>query len=336
MRATGGLSTAPRRPITQDMGGFRRASAFVLATAVALSIAAALARAGLPELGAWTREGITVSDVWVHNIDLLRFGGGKLRAYYMKGGQILSMTSTDDRTFVADAGVRMDAAGHPTVVRLADGRVRLYYVSTDPADGGVVRSAISDDGLAFAKEKGTRLRPGSAGQPDDSGIIHMDVLALPGGAFRMYYDAVGSIGEAPDWRGIRSAHSSDGLSFRKDPGFRIKAGDDPIAFADMVLSPFAERKRGTTKLFFSLETDRRPAERVGVYVATSQDGLSFSIKGDHPALGLDPAVGTDPGYGEGGMLGLPQDPAIIDVDGGRRLFYWQAEEGTFSAFIATP
>lgn len=315
------------------MGGLRRTLVLVI---VPLLLAGGVpARAALPELGTWTREGITVSDVWAHNIDLLRFGGGKLRAYYMKGGQILSMTSTDDRTFATDAGVRMDAAGHPTVVRLPDGRVRLYYVSTDAADGGVVRSAISDDGLAFSKEKGTRLRPGANGQPDDSGIIHMDVLALPGGGFRMYYDAVGSIGEAPDWRGIRSAHSADGLGFRKDPGFRVKAGNDPIPFADMVWSPFAERKKGTTKLFFSLETDRRPAKRAGVYVATSQDGLAFSVKADHPVLDLDPAVGTDPGYGEGGMLGLPQDPAIVDVDGGRRLFYWQAEEGTFSAFIAT-
>ena len=317
------------------MGGFRKALAGALVWA--LFAVAAPVHAALPELGTWTREGVTVSDVWVHNIDLLRAGGGKLRAYFMKGGQVLSMSSTDERTFVQDAGIRMDAAGHPAVIKLPDGLVRLYYVSTDAADGGVVRSAISDDGLTFTKEKGVRLRPGADGQPDDSGIIHMDVLALPGGGYRMYYDAVGSTGgDAPDWRGIRSAYSEDGLQWRKDAGFRVKAGKDPIPFSDLVWSPYAERKGGLTKLFFSLETDRRPAQRVGVYVATSSDGLSFSIKSDHPVLGLDPAAGTDPGYGTGGMLGLPQDPAIVDVAGGRRLFYWQAEEGTFSAFLATP
>lgn len=323
-------------PISTDMGGFYSRRLALLLLVAPLMVGSAPANAALPELGTWTREGITVSDVWVHNIDLLRFSGGRLRAYYMKSGQVLSMTATDDRTFVTDAGVRMDVAGHPTVVKLPDGRVRLYYVSTDPADGGVVRSAISDDGLGFTKEKGTRLRPGAAGRPDDSGVIHMDVLALPGGGFRMYYDAVGSVGDAPDWRGIRSAFSADGLDWQKDPGFRVKAGKDPIPFADMVWSPYAERKSGTTKLFFSLETDRRPADRAGVYVAISSDGLTFSVKADHPVLGLDPAVGSDPGYGAGGMLGLPQDPAIVDVDGGRRLFYWQAEEGTFSAFLYSP
>lgn len=47
---------------------------------------------------------------------------------------------------------------------------------------------------------------------------------------------------------------------------------------------------------------------------------------------MDPEV-TDPTYGVGGMLGLPQDPNVIEVTGGKRIFYWQAEQGTFSAFL---
>lgn len=209
----------------------------------------------------------------------------------------------------------------------------MYYVSADPLGEGAIHSATSDDGLAFTPEAGVRLRPGPPGSPDEGGIIHLSIVRRPNGGYRLYYDAVGSGGGGgSDWRGVRSARSMDGLTWRKDRGYRIRAGRSPIGFADLVWSPFVERSGRRYKLYFSLETDRKIRERVGIYLATSRYGLDFTIHAEHPVLGLDPKV-TYPRQGEGGMTGLPQDAFVIRVDGGRRLFYWQAKKWTLSAFL---
>lgn len=198
----------------------------------------------------------------------------------------------------------------------------IYYSRAD--SGGVV-SAISDDGLSFTPEAGVRLasRPGE--RP-----IHPDIVRV-GGGWRLYYDADASQpgDAAPQWLGIRSAFSEDGLSFRRERGWRITTRTAGLENASLVWSPFAERRGRKTDLLFAVETNRDPERLAGIWRARSKDSSKFKAR-PGPELGVDPAV--EPTPGPGGLSGLPQDPFVIRVPGGQRLFYWAARAGSYTAF----
>jgi len=244
---------------------------------------------------------------------------------------IRSAVSADGgRTWTEEPGIRVAGSQHHAVVRLADGRLRLYHSASGP-DGGPILSAVSEDGLEFTAEDGERLAPGDAGAPDAKAMIHPSVIRLPDGSFRMFYDAASEPEGEFDlgWNGIMSASSPDGLVWTKDAGFRVKAGKGGVSFADLVWSPFVEYENGLWKLYFSVETES--PGRVGVYLAVSDDGLRFRVQGKR-VLAREPRVGP-PTLGPGGMNGLPQDVFMIPLADGKRALYWLARKGTYSAFL---
>ena len=66
--------------------------------------------------------------------------------------EVYSSTSTDGKSWTKDPGTRKTMVTFPEVVKLSDGRYRMYFQS-----GGVIKSAISTDGLTFTDEAGTRI-----------------------------------------------------------------------------------------------------------------------------------------------------------------------------------
>jgi hypothetical protein len=96
-------------------------------------------------------------------------------------------------------------AGQPvadaSAVVLPDGRLRMYVCAQ--GRGVVSAVSVSPDGLAFVPEAGNRL-------PDGSGMPR--AVANPAGGWRLFFIS----GD-----GIRSAVSSDGLTFTVEAGFRI-------------------------------------------------------------------------------------------------------------------
>ncbi len=329
------------RSIPAEMGGTTntrlRFASLVAACALAVIASAATAHAADDAAWAarskstWKRESGLVFALDLTNPDIVKLPDGRWRAYLMGGAGITSAISSDGRSFVAEPGVRLNGAEHHAALRLPDGRVRIFFSKRGEPAPRNVYSALSDDGLAFAEEPGVRLSAGGAAARDAAAIIHPHVIALRGGGYRMYYDAdAGSSGQAPNWRGIMSARSADGLNWVKEAGTRIRAGSGHLGFADLVWSPFAQRSGSGYRLYFSVETDRQPARRAGVYRASSRDGLHFTVAA-RPEFGLSPSVGSNPRTGPGGMEGLPQDTFIIVSDAGQRLFYWEARRGTLSA-----
>lgn len=99
------------------------------------------------------------------------------------------------------------AAGQPladaSAILLPDGRVRMYIYAQ--SRGIVSAISLTTEGVSFAAEPGTRL-------PDGSGMPR--VVANPSGGWRLFFISGG---------GIRSAVSTDGLSFTVENGFRITA-----------------------------------------------------------------------------------------------------------------
>lgn len=170
--------------------------------------------------------------VWEPEVVMLP--DGTFRMYYGAYGDspisILSAISSDGVNWTKENGVRVApggvfdglAVGSPDVIRLPDGRWRMYYSgSNDGATtAGSILSATSVDGINWTKELGVRLSPGN--RPDGLGEFHLcctSVIRLPDGTLKMYYTASdrpsGGVGR------ILSAVSSDGLNWVKEAGIRV-------------------------------------------------------------------------------------------------------------------
>lgn len=311
-------------------------SGFSLPRRVSNGIAVAIAALALAGCGtgdeaqAWVREGVVFEDETLNNPAVVANDDGSLRAYLMQGDGIVSAVSSDQgRTWQLEPGRRVDGS-HAAAIKLDDDRVRLYYVERPPP--APVVSAISDDGLTFTAEPGSRLAPGGPGDPDGGGFAHLNVVALPDGGFRLYYDATSpSAGpNNPGWVGIMSATSENGLDWSRDQGFRLEVGGaGGLRDVGMIWSPFVEVVGDEFHLYVSAETDQDPASRAGVYRARSSDGLAFKAE-PRPILGLAPEV-AERQPGPGGMPGLPQDVVLIRADDTVRILFWQVGMGTFSA-----
>jgi hypothetical protein len=153
--------------------------------------------------------------------EAVRLPGGQTRVYYIgwngpagpyaknpQAGQrwrILSAISDDGLEFRKEPGVRMDvmpdadpphgpvAMSKPQVVRLTDGRWRMYFAALPGNDAGpygsaMLFSAVSRDGLTWLREPGIRLvdkdgKPVFATCPS--------LVRTLDGRLRIYYDGEG-------------------------------------------------------------------------------------------------------------------------------------------------
>jgi len=150
-----------------------------LAASLLILAASAAAPAQGPPAGPFTHQVLSASSpdglTWTHDgVVLLEHASvpcaivmpdGNLRIYYVDASQIPETAncaeSTDGgATFQAlglhIAGLTSEKAVDPSIVRLKNGRYRLYYYGAtgDPGADGThyVRSAISGDGVAFVEE----------------------------------------------------------------------------------------------------------------------------------------------------------------------------------------
>ena len=253
----------------------------------------------------WTGDpGARLENATVPNI--YRMEDGRIRMYYGGQGGILSAISQDGIAFTKETGVRVPSGSQdspemivsdPTLVRLNDGRVRIYYKgATGPGGPGqsvhMIFSAISSDGLHFEKEG---IRIDSRQTPDRGWASVPEAIVLPDGSVRLYY-----VSDGLDVKhGVVSAISDDGLAFTREET-RLSGFVDPavVRLANgkylMLAVAFPFSSKG--KL-----TDAAP----GIYSFTSSDGINFEDR----QLVL---------AGEGNI-----DPAIIDLgDGAYRVYYW--------------
>lgn len=140
--------------------------------------------------------------------------------------QIRALTSKDGVNFEPES-VQPIKGNLPSVVKLPDGRYRMYFVRFDPGaaspeEGRQIRSAISDDALNWIEEPGVRLL-GS----EPSAVVLSDGRTL----LAVRRDSEQSLGN-PIWCGkepsaIWFAVSSDGLSFA-DETLVVDAATDEL------------------------------------------------------------------------------------------------------------
>ena len=285
---------------------------------------------------------------------------GPGRPYPECQGYILSAISEDGLDFAPEPGIRLapdPAVEHmslrlvvPSIVRLADGRWRMYVEARGTSDRPtVITSAVSDDLLDWQHEPGVRLAT-----PD--GLGGPRLFALPDGRCRLLAcgDDFGDAGRVSGKRigkHIISAISDDGLDFTFEPGERIRSGQgnwdalgitagqlllptDPAGTWTMIYSAWQDAPPGSLIPPHPSDpatADRPPEDldfaaasiaadiagfRSRIFQATSPDGLEF---------GMPECIVTGGGYDSSDIDAVhAEDMSVITLRDGRRRMYYAA------------
>ncbi len=284
----------------------------------------------------WTIEGVVIPGGYCDS-EVVELPDGGYRMYYgldprtyPENINIVSAVSSDGLNWTPEPGTRLPEeprAAMPSVIELPDGRWRMYYNSS-----GGIQSAISDDGLNFQAE-GLRLA-----DYDDINRVGPTVIRLDDGRYRMYYcegptqpTVIGNAeGEQqPIWPdNIKSAISSDGLSWEIESGIRID-GTKPLfygMFTNMIGTPdIVKISDGSFQLYFlagSPEMDEKGVD--GIYRAESADGLNFSNMTFLFGKYVD----------EEGREIITADPSVVKIEGGWRIYY-ASDCGPYSTGISS-
>ncbi len=215
---------------------------------------------------------------------------GRVRLYmHAQNRGIVSAISvtTDGASFAAEAGTRLpDGSGMPRVVANPSGGWRLYFSS-----GGGIRSAVSTDGLTFTIENGFRVTQQAAGFSGTtvSATSGPTVIRLADGRYRMYFSDLPRPGDPPGGHRIKSAVSSDQLTWTVEPGIRIGPGAPVLAGS--AEHPFAlANPDGSMTLYYGKFTGGGGTSPEGLYHSTSADGLTFEQDTYDVFFGNDPDV----------------------------------------------
>ncbi|MBI2592184.1 hypothetical protein HYW36_01785, partial [Candidatus Saccharibacteria bacterium] len=155
--------------------------------------------------------------------DVVALGDGQYRLYYSLepevagfNGQVYSALSSDGEKWTKEEGTRIEPATFPSVLKLADGKYRMYY-----QNASAIKSAISSDGLAWSEESGTRIDTlnsvnlvlTNVGAPTVAKIGDKYVMVYFG-AINEKYTASGMVPNN-ETHPLLWATSQDGLTFEK-------------------------------------------------------------------------------------------------------------------------
>ena len=213
---------------------------------------------------------------------------GRVRMYmFAQGVGIVSAVSVgaDGASFIPEAGARLpDGSGMPRAVALASGGWRLFYIN-----GGGIQSAVSTDGLNFTVEDGFRITAEAAGVGSSTAgaTSGATVVRLTDGSYRMYFSDLPRPGDAPGGHWIKSAVSTDQLSWTVEDGIRLGPGASVLT--DSAEHPFAlANPGGSVTLYYGKFTGPGSATTEGLYESTSADGLTFETETYDVFFGNDP------------------------------------------------
>lgn len=217
----------------------------------------------------------------------IRLADGRIRLYtFAQGRGIVSAVSVtaEGLAFVAEPGARLpDGSGMPRVVRLPDGRLRLFFTS-----GGGIKSATSADGLTFAIEPGFRITAEAAGFGGTTAgaTSGATVATLADGRYRMYFSDLPRPGDPPGKHLVKSAVSRDMLTWTMEPGVRLGAGAPVLTGS--AEHPFVLPNPDGSVTLYHAKFGPEGGEPEGVYQSTSTDGLTFEQETLAVFFGNDP------------------------------------------------
>lgn len=271
----------------------------------------------------WSLEaGKRVQEPYLFDVCVVRLDNGAYRMYGELYGDIVSYISSDGLNWQKEEGIRLPRAGFPFVTRLPDGRWRMYYCPMDESQRCIL-SAVSEDGLNFIQEAGHRY---DAACSCEERIQSPRVIIMDDGTYRMYFTGIQSEGTSEETVRILSGVSQDGMSFTREQGARIDPSSYPLMGTRAAHAWPVRLGDGRIKLYFAGAS----TEGGGIMSAVSANGIDFTI---NPV----PEV-SNWSWGKD-----VQDPCIVFMDDGIRLFYGLysgpeviPESGIYSAVAPYP
>lgn len=165
-----------------------------------------------------------------------------------------------------------------------------------------ILSAVSNsDGLEWRREAGVRLDVG--GIHGSCQVYYPDVVDLHGGGYRLYYRAGGEDAF------IGSAHSTDGLNWREEPGIRVDRGGK-YGFNRVESCDVLGLEDGEWRMYFSAFD----GDFWSIYRCESGDGLQW---GD-AVLCVEATKDID--------LPNVKAPTVVQTEFGWRMYYMRSSQ----------
>lgn len=266
----------------------------------------------------WKFGGIAIAGNYA-DAEVIELGDGDYRMYYsiepeVQGNklEVFSATSIDGINWKKEGGVRKEFATFPDVVRLSDGRFRIYF-----QNAGVIKSATSHDGLNWIDDQGIRIdRPESEFKLENAGA--QSTIRLEDGTYIMVYRGV--INEEYREEKVPNkqtsllfwATSRDGMSWEKK-GLAVDTRN--IVFKGWADGPdLVPWDDGAVWLYF--------ASYAGIFHAEYKDGVFTST----PTF--DYTIGTGPF-----PMNPPGDPTLAKINGKWFMYYGQHTKGIYYATL---
>jgi len=253
--------------------------------------------------------GLPVADV-----SGVLLSNGNIRAYvFAQNKGIVVADSSDGKTFtqVGNAFGGDKGQGMPRVVKLSDGKFRMYNMVGDG-----IACSTSTDGINFTVEKSLCIKA-SDFPSVPNGLTGAAIVKLSDGSFRAYFSDMVKAGTGPDPHLVFSAKSSDGLNWVADSGVRVGQGSSITRSAEH--PAVIAHSDGSVTLFY-YDNGARPIKEAngkwqmdstgqGVWYATSSDnGLTFS---GERRLDFPPSV----------KRGFGNDPDLF-LDKSGKIIFW--------------
>lgn len=172
-----------------DAAAKKAADEAVAAAAAAAAKKTAKVTPTVEKTKAWRKGSDIVLAGAYADSDIVDLGNGQYRMYYAAEsetsnfhGQIYSAVSSDGINWTPEDGERKSSMTFPDVIKLQDGRWRMYFQDHDH----VIKSAVSGDGLNFTDEDGIRIDRGESGYTIDE-IGGQGTMILSDGTYLMVY-----------------------------------------------------------------------------------------------------------------------------------------------------
>lgn len=267
----------------------------------------------------WKENGAAISGKYA-DADVIALDNGKHRMYYSAEpeipgfkGQVYSALSSDGESWLQEDGTRKEWATFPSVIKLPDGKYRMYFQNQ-----GIIKSAVSSDGLSWKDEAGVRIDTANNAGLKLENVAAPTVIKLNNEYIMAYR---GTINEKYPSKVPNNniqlfllATSKDSLAFEKK-GIALDSRND--VFQGLLDGPeFVEWDDEIRLYFWSYK---------GIYYITYKDG-SFSrdavfeyTTNDNP---LNPFPENPPG-----------DPTLAKINNTWFLYYGQHTKGIYYAVL---
>jgi len=239
----------------------------------------------------WVSEGVRLAEssgpTNITNITGWQTSDGRFRFLVSRNGGIYSVISPDGLAMTIESGAAKfspSQCGHTRALKLDDGRVRVYCRDSS----GILSYISSDDGGTFAREgSGYMITNAQVGAPR---LTMGGVVRARDGRWRMYFaneDATDPPGASSAPLSVFSAVSTDLLNWTVEPGVRIGANTTQSGSAthpSAIVNADGSVSIAYNQFFFAGSVGS------GMWVATSNDGLTFTRDERISINGADPDI----------------------------------------------